>query len=191
MDMTRNGDLRIRRVVTGLDDDGRATVIDDGIAPRFHDFATIPGMSETLVWSTDAGVQVEARAADPTPGATSLVAGPGMTQLKIVRFPPDAVFEDPSFDPDAAAAEQARAQPGLAELFEPDAPGMHTTDTIDYALVLDGTITLELDAGHLVDVHAGEVVIQNGTRHGWRNRTDRPATVAFFVVGAHASAGST
>jgi cupin domain len=180
-----NGPLRIRRVVTGRDEAGQAVVVSDDTAPRFHDFASIPGMSETLVWSTEPTAALEHRPADPTPGATSLVAAPGMTQLKIVRFPPDAVFADPDFDPAAAAAEQAQAQPGLAELFEPDAPGMHTTATIDYALVLDGTITLELDAGRLVELAAGDVAIQNGTRHGWRNRTDRPATVAFFVVGAH------
>jgi mannose-6-phosphate isomerase-like protein (cupin superfamily) len=183
--------MRVRRVVTGLDADGRATVIADGVAPRFHDFATIPGMSETLVWSTAPGQPLEAAPADPTPGATSLVAGPGMTQLKIVRFPPDAVFADPAFDPAAADAEQAQAQPGLAELFEPGAPGMHRTDTIDYALVLDGAITLELDEGRTVVLETGDVAIQNGTRHAWRNPTDAPATVAFFVLGAHPSASST
>jgi quercetin dioxygenase-like cupin family protein len=95
------------------------------------------------------------------------------------------VFGDPGFDPAAAAAEQALAQPGLAERFEPDAPGMHTTETIDYAVVLDGAITLELDAGRTVELGTGDVVIQNGTRHAWRNPGEHPATVAFFVVGAH------
>jgi mannose-6-phosphate isomerase-like protein (cupin superfamily) len=176
--------VRIRRVITGHDGAGRATVVSDGIAPRFHDFESIPGMSETLVWSTDAPAILEPHPSDPTPAAASLVAAPGMTQLKIVRFPPDAVFEDPAFDPAAAAAEQARAQPGLAERFEPDAPGMHTTDTIDYAVVLDGAIMLELDAGETVALSRGDVVIQNGTRHAWRNPHETPAVVGFFVVGA-------
>jgi mannose-6-phosphate isomerase-like protein (cupin superfamily) len=188
--MTDNG-LRVRRVVTGTDEHGRAAVITDGIAPRHHDFATIPGMSETLVWSTPAPCVLDPRPTDPTPGATSLVAAPGESQLKIVIFPPDAVFADPSFDPVAADAEQAVAQPGLAALFEPDAPGMHMTQTVDYALVLDGAITLELDAGETVELRRGDVAIQNGTRHAWRNPTGVPATVAFFVVGAQASAGST
>jgi len=188
--MTDNG-LRVRRVVTGTDQDGRAIVLTDGVAPRHHDFATIPGMSETLVWSTAAGCAVEAAPEDPTPGATSMVAAPGETMLKVVVFPPDAVFADPSFDPAAADAEQARAQPGLAERFERDAPGMHATDTVDYALVLDGAITLEVDDGETVVLERGDVAIQNGTRHAWRNPTDVPATVAFFVVGAQPSAGST
>jgi hypothetical protein len=177
-------DLRIRRVVTGVDAAGHSVVVSDAIAPRFHDFASIPGMSETLVWETRPGEPIPATATDTTLETTSLVAARGATQLKIVRFPPDSVFADPSFDPGAAASEQAAAQPGLAELFEPDAPGMHATPTIDYALVLEGEITLELDDEVLVPIARGEVVVQNGTRHAWRNLTSAPATVAFFVVGS-------
>jgi mannose-6-phosphate isomerase-like protein (cupin superfamily) len=176
--------VNVRRVVTGLDGEGRAIVISDGIAPRSYDFDSIPGMSETFVWSTAPDGPIPAVAEDRTPAAASMVAQPGETQLKIVRFPPDAVFADPAFDPEAAAAEQAQAQPGLADLFEPDEPGMHTTDTIDYALVLDGEITLELDAGETVSLAPGDVAIQNGTRHAWRNPGSVPATVAFFCIGA-------
>jgi quercetin dioxygenase-like cupin family protein len=61
---------------------------------------------------------------------------------------------------------------------------MHATDSVDYALVIGGTITLELDAGRTVELTAGDVAIQNGTRHAWRTPTDAAATVAFFVVGA-------
>jgi mannose-6-phosphate isomerase-like protein (cupin superfamily) len=172
--------LRVRRVVTGLDGDRRAVVVSDDTAPRFHDFASIPGMSETLVWETRPGEPP----VDTTVQAQSMVPRPGATMLKVVRFPPDAVFADPSFDPQAADAEQAEAQPGLAELFEPDNPGMHTTPTIDYAVVIDGEITLELDDGVLVPLARGDVVVQNATRHAWRNPGDEPATIVFFTVGA-------
>jgi hypothetical protein len=175
--------LRVRRVVTGIDGNGRAVVVSDETAPRFHDFASIPGMSETLVWETRANEPVPEAPVDTTVDAQSMVPGPGATMLKIVRFPPDAVFADPSFDPRAADAEQADAQPGLAELFESDNPGMHTTPTIDYALVLDGEITLELDDGKLVPLAQGDVVVQNGTRHAWRNPGSEPATIAFFTFG--------
>jgi quercetin dioxygenase-like cupin family protein len=170
--------------VTGVDADGNAVVVSDGIAPRFHDFEAVPGMSETLVWATESGESIPDRAEDPTPHASSMVPRPGGTQLHIVRFPPDHVFADPRFDPSAAAVEQARVQPGLAELFEADDPGMHTTDTIDYALVLDGEITLELDGGVAVALTRGDVVVQNGTRHAWRNPGTDPAMMAFFNVGA-------
>jgi len=60
---------------------------------------------------------------------------------------------------------------------------MHTTPTVDYGIVLQGEIVLELDAGHRTRLSAGDVVIQNGTRHAWRNLGDRAATVAFVLIG--------
>ncbi|MEU6548978.1 cupin domain-containing protein [Streptomyces sp. NPDC046915] len=61
---------------------------------------------------------------------------------------------------------------------------MHTTPTVDYGIVIEGEIVLELDGGRLTPLTAGDIVIQNGTRHAWRNHSDRPATMAFVLVGA-------
>ena len=102
----------------------------------------------------------------------------------IVRFPPDSVFAEPGFDPVAAGREQARHIPGLAERFEAENPGMHTTDTVDYDIVLDGEIWLELDDGAEAHLRQGDVAVQCGTRHAWRNKSARPATMAFVLIGA-------
>ena len=75
--------------------------------------------------------------------------------------------------------------PGLTGYMEPDAPGMHTTDTIDFEVVLDGEVWLELDDGAEVHLQTGDTVVQNGTRHAWRNRGDVTARMAVFIVGAH------
>jgi hypothetical protein len=171
--------VEIRRVVTGHDRDGKATVASDGPAPRTHDFLSVPGMSATMLWSTAPGQP--ASAADPTPAARSQLPRPGGTCFVIVRFPPDDLLRD--VDPAAADAEHRVASPGLAELFEPDNPGMHVTGSVDYVLVLDGTIWLDLDDGNLVRLGPGEVVIQNATRHAWRNLGDQPATLAVVHVG--------
>jgi quercetin dioxygenase-like cupin family protein len=72
----------------------------------------------------------------------------------------------------------------LAELFEPDQPGMHVTQTVDYVVVLDGQIWLELDDGQLVSLRQGDTVVQNGTRHAWRNLGTQAATLAVVMVGA-------
>ena len=76
------------------------------------------------------------------------------------------------------------AVPGLAECFESDNPGMHTTDTIDYGIVLDGEIWLELDDGQTQHLRKLDVVVQNGTRHAWRNRSGRVTLMAFVLIGA-------
>jgi quercetin dioxygenase-like cupin family protein len=68
---------------------------------------------------------------------------------------------------------------------EPESPGMHTTDTVDFEVVLSGEIVLELDDGAEVVLKPGDTVVQNGTRHAWRNRGDVPAVIAAGLIGAH------
>ncbi|MGH7857089.1 MAG: cupin domain-containing protein, partial [Candidatus Binatia bacterium] len=67
---------------------------------------------------------------------------------------------------------------------ESDAPGMHTTQTVDYGVVLRGEISLELDDGAKVRLRPGDCVVQNGTRHAWRNESGRECVMAFVIVGA-------
>ncbi len=64
---------------------------------------------------------------------------------------------------------------------------MHTTDSVDYNLVLDGEIVLGLDDGQTVALKQHNVVVQHGTRHAWRNASDRPVTMLFVLVGAKRS----
>ena len=173
----------VRRVVTGVDGAGRSVVLDDGKAPRVHDFAHIPGMGTTLLWAT---VRDDGRAYvgdDATPLLTRDLPGPGETRFLLITFPPDAVYADPGFDPRAAAEETRRVSPDLAALFEPDHPGMHATDSLDYILVLDGAIQLELDDAVIVELSAGDVVVQCANRHAWRNPGPSAVTLAVVHVG--------
>jgi quercetin dioxygenase-like cupin family protein len=73
---------------------------------------------------------------------------------------------------------------GLADHFEKEDPGMHKTNTVDYAVVYDGEISLELDAAKTIHLKRGDVVVQNGTRHAWRNKGTTPVTMVFFLNGA-------
>jgi hypothetical protein len=176
--------MKVRRVVTGHDPRGRAVVAADSPVPRSHEFRHIPGMGSAMVWATRPGEPISRRGTDPTPGVRSQVPEPGGTCFVVVRFPPDSVFGSPSFDRAGAEAEHQVASPGLADLFEPD--GMHATSTVDYIIVLDGRVWLELDDGELVELARGDTVVQNGTRHAWRNLGAEPATLAVVMVGASA-----
>ena len=176
--------MKIKRVVTGRNASGESVFVSVGDAPRTHDLQHIPGMSITQLWSTPASPGLDVRISDPTAEQSSVLPGCGGTQFMIVAFPPDRVMMSPSFNAAAAVEEHRRHAPGLAEKFEPDNPGMHTTDTIDYGLVLRGEITLELDAGHVEHLRAGDVVVQNGARHAWRNQGGEVALVAFVMIGA-------
>ena len=64
--------------------------------------------------------------------------------------------------------------PGLAPYMEPSNPGMHTTDTIDFEYIVTGEVWLDLDDGAAVHLRAGDTVVQNGTRHRWRNEGAEP-----------------
>ncbi|HSV81369.1 MAG TPA: cupin domain-containing protein [Ramlibacter sp.] len=177
--------MKVRRVVVSNGADGRSGVQSDGPAPRAAAYRSVPGFASALLWSTSAAPAVGASvpAVDATPDVT-FVPGPGETRLMMVSFPPDSVMMRADFDPAAFGAEFAQNAPGLAEKFELDHPGMHTSDSIDYDVVLEGEITLELDGGREVVLKRHDVCVQHGTRHAWRNRTDRPATMLFVLVGA-------
>lgn len=173
-----------RRIVTGHSPDGLSIFVSDAAAPRSTAFKHVPGFVTTLLWETKPDVTVPASEGDPSLIARSWVPGPGGTNLMFVTFPPDAVMMSPSFDPMAAGGEYMQVLPGLAEKFEMDNPGMHTTDTVDYAVLLSGELHLELGGGATKRLSVHDVVIQNGTRHAWRNKSEQPATVLFVLVGA-------
>jgi mannose-6-phosphate isomerase-like protein (cupin superfamily) len=173
-----------RRVVTGHDGAGKAVVVADGAPPRTVAPRSIPGMRSTLVWATEPGAPIALDGGDGTAQVASFHPGPGGTRFLLFTFPPDTVYASPGYDAAAAGPESAEAFPGLAERFEPDAPGMHTTDTVDYGIVLQGEPELELDDGARTPLKPGDVVVQNGTRHAWRNPTDAPVVIAFVLVGA-------
>lgn len=170
----------VRRVVTGTDSSGRSVISHDGPLPVVE-YEHTPGFSHAVAWTTDAPASPQQNL--PTEPLASFVPGPGETIALTVTFPPASVFMDPAFDPQAAGLENLQKTPGLAELFEPDAPGMHTTPTVDYAVVLDGTVVLELDDGACTTLQPGDLVVQNGTRHAWRVPSDKPATIFVVLMG--------
>ena len=69
--------------------------------------------------------------------------------------------------------------------FEPgNAPDMHVTQTIDYAVVMSGEIDMELDDGAEVHLSAGDVLVQRATLHNWANRGTEPCKIAFILIDA-------
>jgi quercetin dioxygenase-like cupin family protein len=66
-----------------------------------------------------------------------------------------------------------------------DEPGMHSTDSTDFAVLMSGNVELEHDDGAKVLLSPGDVLVQNGTRHSWRMVGDVPAVMATFIIGAH------
>jgi mannose-6-phosphate isomerase-like protein (cupin superfamily) len=170
-----------RRIVTG-NVSGKAVVQSD--EPLLaYEFKTVPGYEHTLIWVNPATPDLrKEQRFDSYPD--SVIPGPGGTSLHFVTFPPGSVFADPSFNGEAAQEEALVRLRGLADHFEKEDPGMHKTNTVDYSVVYDGEIWLELDDSETLHLKRGDVVVQNGTRHAWRNKGTKPVTMLFFLNGA-------
>lgn len=100
---------------------------------------------------------------------------------RVVQFPGTSTR---AFNQHSFRKEYLAKAPGLAESMELQDSGMHTTESVDYGVVISGEITLELDDGATVELKQGDCVVQNGTRHAWRNRSAKPCIMAFVLVGA-------
>jgi mannose-6-phosphate isomerase-like protein (cupin superfamily) len=171
-----------RRIVTG-NVNGKAIVQSDEPLMAYE-FKTGSGYEHTLIVNPAIPDLSTEQRFDRYPD--SVVPGPGGTSLHFVTFPPGSVFADLSFDGKAAQEEALVRLRGLADLFEEEDPGMHKTNTVDYAVVYDGEMWLELDDGETLHLNRGDVVVQNGTRHAWRNKGNKPVTMLFFLNGAKA-----
>ncbi|HEV8625976.1 MAG TPA: cupin domain-containing protein [Acidimicrobiia bacterium] len=173
--------MNIRRVVTGQQLDGTSVVVSDGPVEPIE-VALIPGSAFHSVWGADDAVCLPSEGQRPP--AHGWFPPPTGHRFCFLTVAPDSVTRSDDLDFAGAFAELDNKLPGLRDVLEPGNPGMHTTDTVDLGIVLRGEVILELDDGHEVRLSAGDVFVQNGTRHAWRNRTDQPCTLAITLIGA-------
>jgi quercetin dioxygenase-like cupin family protein len=174
---------QIRRVVTGHDQNGKAIVLSDGPVPTVHGNPIRPGQLSFEVWKTHASpVPVAAHEPEPTTGPRSLQPPRNGTVLRISVVPPETE-ETRNLSPEQARELFRRSGAGDASTFGRGGrhPMMHRTETVDYAVVLEGEITLILDVGE-VHLKAGDVVIQRGTSHAWSNRSGKPVKMLYVLI---------
>lgn len=169
----------VRRVVTGHDAAGRSVILQDGLSP-FVLRTSATGPVVTDLWKTFRTPADNSGAAEPCAEVT-LAPPAGGSVFRVVQFPPDAGYMD-GWDEHAAFAAMGHDLAGAATR-KGQTVGMHTTASVDYAIVLAGEIWAVMDEGEAL-LKAGDVLVQRGTRHGWSNRTAEPATVAFVLIDA-------
>ena len=176
--------MEIRRVVAGADRDGRSHIVSDELAPAAYSFTSLPGQGFAQIWRTAPDTVVPSMGPDPTEVTGPVLPGPHGTSFLMLSIAPDSAVTHPDFDPVRAGQEFGGYCADLAATMEPDAPGMHTTDTVDYGIVISGEVWLEVDTGARTRLEPGDVVVQLGNRHAWRNPGTNPAVIAFVLVGA-------
>jgi mannose-6-phosphate isomerase-like protein (cupin superfamily) len=174
--------MDIRRVVTGHDKSGKAIVVgDEMVAPVV--LSLVPGNEFHRLWGADSLRSFPDDGARPEyPDYFPPLGG---FRFGFFTIPPDGgAGAPPDLDLDAALAEFDEKLPGMGKYLDLDEPGMHTTATVDYGVVISGQATLELDDGVQVILNPGDSYIQNGTRHRWSNTGDVPAVMAITLIGA-------
>ena len=161
----------MRRVITGVDADGRSRIESVDAPTPTVEFG--PGFAVTDLWRVDAppaavgdGDAPEAYAFEPTEGAI----------FRTVVIPPDEVV---------------RASIAAGERWGRNSPyrrtgedyGLHATRTQDWVVVLSGQVGLRMPDGEEVPLAPGDVVIQRGAEHAWRNHGTEPVVLAVAMLG--------
>src|SRR5882757_3438604 len=144
----------IRRVVTGHDSRNVAKVLID--APATNAKKPNSGVVSTLMWITDQNpADIGTGETIEDMGARIVGTPPpaGGTRFCVIDFPPG------------------------------NHPHMHRTETVDYVIVIEGEIEMDMD-NSTVKLKQGDILVQRGTNHAWANRSNQHARVAFVLVDA-------
>jgi len=173
--------MGIRRVVTGHDASGKAVFASDTNVEPIT-LALLPETKFYRLWGSDKPCRFPNDGSAPANHTYFPPVGGFRFGLFTVA-PDSSLIKD--VDVAAAIRELNEKLPGLGEHIEPDHPGMHRTATIDYEFVVSGRCVLELDDGAKREVGPGDTVIQNGTRHAWRNPYEEPCVMVVVLIGAH------
>lgn len=59
---------------------------------------------------------------------------------------------------------------------------MHRTQSIDFGIVLEGSVEMILDDGSRTTMHRGDVAVQRATMHAWRNPSKTAWTRMCFIL---------
>lgn len=171
---------KIRRVVTGHDENGVARVILDETAGCILNRPNRPGVTLTNLWQNDKTPADMERHDDPVDGPLILHPPKNGSVFRIVQFDPEDPEQLAKLDGPSAFAEMGA---GANVVVGARHPFMHRTDSLDYSIVLSGEIYMMMDEDECL-LKAGDTVVQQGTNHAWSNRGTEPCLIAFILVDA-------
>jgi mannose-6-phosphate isomerase-like protein (cupin superfamily) len=171
-------------VVTTTDDDGGSGYI-ELIAQSFaeHDQNGAPLYAGTRLWGTPDGTARVGAGQNADEVKDPWFPGPGGTRFLVFSFMPKS--QGGSVVPRSADGDDAREteMTDFASTMDPDRPGMHMSDTVDFVYVLSGEMYLELDRGEVL-VRQGDAVVGRGGWHNWRVETEDPCIIVSLMLGA-------
>lgn len=175
-----------KRALTGRDEAGKSVFKSFDVTPKVVEIDSNPGLTFYELYRTEGVPKLTGLESDPMLAGTVAFPGPGGTMFRLISYPPRRPegWKPPAgVTFESALQEMSEKVPRMGDHFDLSAPGMHTSDTIDYGVVVRGEMTLELDDGQRVHLRQGDCIVQNGTRHRWRNPLAEPCLMAFISVG--------
>jgi len=175
-----------KRALTGRDEAGKSVFKSFDVTSKVVEIDSNPGLTFYELYMTDDVPKLTGLEPDPMLEGTKAFPGPGGTMFRLISYPPRRPegYKPPAgVTFESALGEMSEKVPRMGDHFDRNAPGMHTSDTIDYCIVVRGEMTLELDDGQKVQLRQGDCVVQNGTRHRWRNPLPEPCLMAFISIG--------
>lgn len=168
---------KVRRIVTGVNAAGRSCILSDTLFPTTD---VPPGQPVRVgLWTTDSTRPSNEGAHDPVPDGVITRTPPahrGGSVLRITDIPPDKAH---AYDPDNLRQRGCKTTPDRSARH----PGFHATDTVDYAICLEGEVWAVLDEDETL-MRPGDVLIQRGTYHAWSNRSDKICRMLFILIDA-------
>jgi len=173
--------MDIKCIVTGQDKSGKSVIVSNAPVQPVT-LSLLPGYEFHRLWGSDSVPELPADGTPP-PQPSYFPPQSGF-RFAFFTIPPDTTTRVDQINMASALAEIHQKLPGMMEVLEPDHPGMHTTDTVDFDVVVSGEVYLELDDGAEVCLKSGDCVIQNGTRHAWHNRSSEKCVISVAIVGA-------
>lgn len=179
--MTTENEFKIRRIVTGVDANGKSIIESDGLSPHVTLLNDSGSFVCADIWRTGASPS-QARAADRLTTPTILAPEPGGSVVRVMRFPPDRELAGKGGETTFHAGDESGAEAVVGQDMTIH-PMMHKTKSVDYAIILSGEIVAIMESGETV-MRAGDVLVQRATSHSWANRSDTPCMIAFVLIDA-------
>lgn len=170
----------LRRIVVRDSNDGtQSRALCDAPSSDVHTDPARPGYAATRMWVTD---HTPARIQNETLNMPHTIEPPRAGSLcRYLQIPPDAAWIGKVGSKEVQAYFASMGSPG-ASTYSTSAPHpyMQKTRTLDFALIIEGEVTLVLDLQE-VNLSAGDTVVLRGSNHAWSNRSHKPCIIAMSM----------
>jgi quercetin dioxygenase-like cupin family protein len=157
-----------RLVVAATTEAGETDFLDvDGPAKL-----TMPGVAEAaFYWAVEGGHSRDNIGRPPT---RVELAGPNGSTFGVSSFPARSAGNE---------LDTEQLGPSMTTTGHDGDPAMHTSDTIDYEVVISGKVDLELPGGRKRTLGPGDLLVLAGVPHAWKNPYDEDCVYIVVTVG--------